>query len=96
LLAAGAHHNDGPTQYTDRSFEHLKLSSGPRQRRNRNRLIRVRMVANKSRVIANSAVWDMTYRAWRTTFAPMLISFFRSVVIDQCFTGLSSASRRGE
>jgi len=33
-----------------------------------------RIVRNNSRGIATSAIWKITCRAWRTTFAPILIS----------------------
>ena len=41
-----------------------------------------------------SAIWNVTYLACRTTFAPILISFSRSVVNDQCLTDLGSANLR--
>ncbi len=41
-----------------------------------------------------SAIWKMTYLACETTFAPILMSFSRSVVGDQCFALGGSASRR--
>ena len=41
-----------------------------------------------------SAIWKNTYFEWRTTFAPILISFSRIVVIVQCFTGAGNTSRR--
>ena len=48
------------------------------------RWMRSRMAANRSRGTATSASWNVTYLACRTTFAPILISFSRSVVNDQC------------
>jgi hypothetical protein len=45
-----------------------------------------RMVRNNSREIATSAIWKITCRVWRTTFAPILISFSRNVVSVQCRT----------
>ena len=45
--------------------------------------IRLRIFRNSSLGTATSANWNVTYRPCRTTFAPILISFSRSVVIDQ-------------
>ncbi len=59
-----------------------------------NRRMRSRIAANKSRGTATSTIWNITYFACRTTFAPILISFSRSVVNDPCFTDLGSANRR--
>ena len=50
------------------------------------REIRRRMVLNSCREMATSAIWNVTYRAWVTTLAPILISFSLKVVIDQCLT----------
>jgi len=61
---------------------------------NASRSIRSRIAANNFRVIATSASWNVTYLAWRVTIAPILISFSRSVVNDQCRTGFGKASRR--
>ena len=53
-----------------------------------------------SRGTATSAIWNVTYPECVTTLAPILISFSRSVVNDQCFTDLgrrrpgSPATRR--
>ena len=33
---------------------------------------------------ATSAIWNVTYRPWRTILVPILISFSLSVVSDQC------------
>src|ERR1035437_2842849 len=44
--------------------------------------------------MATSAIWKNTYRECATTLAPILMSFSRSVVIDQCLTPLGRASRR--
>ena len=40
------------------------------------------MLANKARGIATSAIRKVKSRPWRTTLAPILISFSRSVVGD--------------
>jgi len=48
--------------------------------------MRSRMAANRRRGIATSAVWKNTYRACAMTFAPILMSFSRSVVSAPCFT----------
>jgi hypothetical protein len=47
---------------------------------NRSRPILSRMARNNSRGIATSAIWKITFREWRTTFAPILINFSRNVV----------------
>jgi hypothetical protein len=44
--------------------------------------------------MATSASWKMTLRLWRTTLAPILISFSRKVVNDQCSTASGNASVR--
>jgi hypothetical protein len=58
------------------------------------RAMRSRIAANKFRVTATSASWNVTYFECRVTFAPVLMSFSRSVVSDQCRTGFGNASRR--
>ena len=45
--------------------------------------IALRMSRNNSRGTATSAIWKITCRECRTTFAPILISFSRNVVNDQ-------------
>jgi hypothetical protein len=47
------------------------------------RAMRSRIAANKFRVTATSASWKNTDLACRVTFAPILMSFSRSVVSDQ-------------
>ena len=44
------------------------------------RSIAFRMSRNSSLGTATSAIWKMIFREWRTTFAPILISFSRNVV----------------
>ena len=61
---------------------------------NASRSIRSRIAANKFRVTATSASWNVTYFECRVTFAPILTSFSRRVVSDQCFTSWGSANRR--
>ncbi len=61
---------------------------------NASRSIRSRIATNNFRVIATSASWNVTYFACRVTFAPILTSFSRRVVSDQCFTSWGSANRR--
>ena len=56
--------------------------------------IRSRIDANNRRGTATSASWNVTYLACRVTLAPILLSFSRSVVSDQCYTGFGKASRR--
>ncbi len=50
------------------------------------RTMRSRIAANRFRVTATSANWNVAYFARRVTLAPILASFSRSVVSDQCFT----------
>ena len=50
---------------------------------NLRRSIAFRMSRNNSRGIATSAIWKTIFREWRTTFAPILISFSRNVVSVQ-------------
>jgi hypothetical protein len=50
---------------------------------NRSHPILSRIVRNNSRGIATSAIWKITCREWRTTFAPILIGFSRNVVSVQ-------------
>ena len=47
---------------------------------NLSRPIPSKMARNNSRGIATSAIWKIICRAWRTTFAPILINFSRNVV----------------
>ncbi len=42
-----------------------------------------RISRNRFRGTATSANWNVTYRPWRTTLAPILISFSRKLVCDQ-------------
>ena len=56
--------------------------------------IRRRIFRNRSFGTATSANWNVTYRPWRTTLAPILTSFSRSVVNDQCSTSFGKASVR--
>jgi hypothetical protein len=56
--------------------------------------MRSRIAADKFRVTATSASWNVTYFASRVTLAPILISFSLSVVSDQYRTGFGKASRR--
>ena len=59
---------------------------------NRSRLIRSRITRNNRFGTATSAIWKTIYRECATTFAPILMSFSRSVVSDQCFTPFGSAA----
>src|SRR4051794_6578094 len=58
----------------------------------RSRPIRTRIAANSARGTATSASWNVTTFAWRTTFAPILISFSRSVVSVHARTERGRAS----
>ncbi len=50
---------------------------------NLSRPILSRMARNNSRGTATSAIWKAIFPEWRTTFAPILISFSRNVVSVQ-------------
>jgi hypothetical protein len=52
--------------------------------------IRRRISAKSCLGMATSASWKVTLRLWRTTLAPILISFSRKVVNDQCSTASGS------
>jgi hypothetical protein len=43
---------------------------------------------------APSVNWNVTYRPWRATLAPILISFSGKAVSDQCSTYLGDANFR--
>ena len=58
-----------------------------------NRSIRSRIAANKFRVTATSASWNVTYFECRVTLAPILTSSSDSVVSDQCFISQGKANR---
>ena len=60
----------------------------PEAHASRSRSMRFRIAANSFRGTATSAIWKMTYLEWATTFAPILISFSRSVVSVQLLIGL--------
>ena len=53
--------------------------------------MRSRIAPKKFRVTATSASWNVTYLECRVTLAPILMSFSRSVVSDQCRTGFGKA-----
>ncbi len=56
--------------------------------------IRFRVFRNSSFGTANPANWKVTYRPWLTILAPILISFSRSVVRDQCSISFGKANVR--
>src|SRR6516165_10851576 len=60
----------------------------------RSRAISDRMSANICRDTATSAIWNVMYRPWLTTLAPILISFSRRLVSDHGFATLGIASVR--
>jgi hypothetical protein len=41
---------------------------------------------------ANSAIWKITQRLWRTILAPIFTNLSPSVVIDHCFTSSGGVS----
>src|SRR5208283_3991324 len=61
---------------------------------NLSRPILSRMARNNSRGTATSAIWKTIFPEWRTTFAPILISFSRNVVNVQCRTACGSTAWR--
>ena len=61
---------------------------------NLSRPIPSRMARNNSLGTATSAIWKTTFWEWHTTFAPILISFSRNVVNDQCRTALGNTACR--
>ena len=60
----------------------------------RNRSIRLSMVWNIFLGMATSAIWEVIYLAWWTTFAPILMSFSRKELSIQCFTFGGRINRR--
>ena len=56
--------------------------------------MRSRIAENNLRVTATFTNWNVTYFACRVTFAPILTSFSRIVVSDQCFTSRGKARQR--
>src|SRR6516225_10943575 len=60
----------------------------------RSRAISDRMSANICRDTATSAIWNVMYRPWLTTFAPILISFSRRLVSDHGSAAFGIASVR--
>jgi len=58
----------------------------------RNRSTRLRIARTRHLGTATRAIWKMAYLAWATALAPIVISFSRSVVGDQCFTDGGRAS----
>jgi len=51
---------------------------------------------NNRLATATTAIWKIAYREWVTTLTPILVSFYRMVVSDQCFTPRGSASLRSK
>ncbi len=58
--------------------------------------MRASIAVDKFRVTATSASWKVSYFAGCVPLAPILISFSRRVVSDQCFTSRGKASRRSK
>ncbi len=56
--------------------------------------MRRRIFRNSSLGTATSANWNVTYRPWLTTFAPIFTNFSHSVVSDQCSTSFGKANAR--
>jgi len=48
------------------------------------------MSANRLLGMATSAIWKATVRPWRTTLAPILISFYGNVVRDPSSTSFGN------
>ncbi len=80
-----------------RRFPSAYAGAGLRRRSS----IKLKIFWNKLLDTATSANWNVTYRPWLTTLAPIFTNFSRSVVSDQCSAapvgGLSGrAGRTGE
>ena len=71
-------------------FPYVQAVAGDGRRRSS---IRLKIFWNKLLGTATSANWNVTYRPWRTTLAPILTSFSRSVVSDQCSTLFGQGQR---
>ena len=52
------------------------------------------MSANRFLGIATSAIWKATSRPWRSTFAPILISFSFKLIRDRSLIGSGAAGVR--
>ena len=85
---SGAHSNH---QLCTRARSQLRCTNGDA---GPNRWMRSRIATNNSRETATSSIWKTTCREWVTTLAPILMSFSRSVVNDQCLPGFGNANRR--
>ncbi len=68
-----------PVVFTWRSISSAYAGAGLGRRSS----IRLRIVRNSSLGTATSANWNVTYRPWLTTSAPIFTNFSRSVVSDQ-------------
>ena len=79
-----------PVVFTSPSISPAYAGIGLRRRSS----IRLRIFRNSSFGTATSANWNVTYQPWRTTLAPILISFSGSVVSDQCSTSFGNARVR--
>ncbi len=79
-----------PVDFTWPSIFPAHAGAGLRRRSS----IRLRIFRNSSFGMATSANWNVTYRPWMTTFAPIFTNFSRSVVSDQCSTSLGKARVR--
>ncbi len=65
-----------PPFFTSQWISSAYAGTGLRRRSS----IRLRIFRNRSLDTATSASWKVAYRPWRTTLAPILTSFSRSVV----------------
>ena len=86
ILSSSTH--TPPVDFISQSSSSTYAGTGLRRRSS----IRLRIFRNSSLGTATSANWDVTYRPWRTTLAPILTSFSRSVVNDQRSTSFGKAN----
>ena len=82
-----------PTQIADVSLGHEHQPRCTNGGGTPKRWMRSRIAANKSRGTATSASWNATYLACRTSFAPILISFSRSVVNRDSLTPIAPGEK---
>src|SRR5207249_5402599 len=75
---------------SERPVGPLRLVSRPITRTSRQTI--PTLLANSARGTATWAIWNVTAFAWDTTFAPIWISFSRSVVSVQVGPGLARLS----
>ena len=86
--------NPCPTQIINVSLDRDGDSRCTHRGGTPNRRIRSKIAAHSSPGTATSAIWNVTYLACRTAFAPILIRCSHSVVNDPCFMDHGNSRRR--